>query len=474
MKFYALVIRFLRIVNELYFVEIRSTGIDRIPGRGPFILAANHPGSILDSIVLATQMPRPIRYLARSGLFRFAPLAAVFSALGAIPIYRAHEVSDSAERNVSVFSKVFQWLARDGCVGVFPEGRNSPPGGIGPLRTGAARMALGAVDNRPEIDDLVIAPVGINYENRGFLMSAVLLRCGRPIRVADYLARYRTDPEAAVDELTADLKAALERQVLTIEDARLGRLVDELAAVFGDELDRRFEADAPAESLGKEPGVIRRWLWRIAAWYRRATPESSLAFERRMVSRKHIRDALVAAWQRAPRRVVALRNRLEAYKDHLRQAELKNVLAESFNEPARQRLIRLRMTLYAVLVAPVAVFGLLHNGLPYLLTRSLGLLSRDDAVRAFTLFGVGTLSFGLTYGLIGYGLWQWSPLTWPQSLAYVAALPPTGFVALRYRRNLLVFRDRILLRTLFWDRREMVDLLRRERASLYADFEALQ
>ena len=172
--------------------------------------------------------------------------------------------------------------------------------------------------------------------------------------------------------------------------------------------------------------------------------------------------------------MVALRNRLERYKDHLRQAELKNALTEAFDEPVRQRLIRLRMTLYAVLVAPVAVFGLVHNGPAYLVTRALGRLGRDDAVRAFTLFGVGTLTFGLSYGLIGYGLWQWGPLTWPQSLAYVAALPPTGFVALRYRRNILVYRDRILLRTALWDRRELVDLLRRERRRIYAEFVALQ
>jgi len=474
MRFYALVIRFLRIINELYFVEIRTTGVERIPRRGPVILAANHPGSILDSIVLATEMPRTIHYLARSGLFRFPPLAALFSALGAIPIYRAHETSDSAERNVAVFGRVFQLLARGGCVGIFPEGRNSPPGRIGELRQGAARLALGALQGESEGGELVIVPVGINFENRGFLMSAVLLRCGTPLRVADYRARYLADPEGAAADLTADLKAALERQVLTIENVRLGHLVDELVAVFGDQLDRRFEATEPETSGTREPGAIRRWLWRVVAWYRRATPESSRAFERRMISRQHIRDVLVTAWSHHPRRVVALRNRLESYKDHLRQTELRNALTEAFNEPVRQRLIRLRMTVYAVVVAPLAAFGLIHNGLPYLLTRALGRLSRDDAVRAFTLFGVGTLSFGLTYGLIGYGLWQWSPLTGPQSLAYVAALPPTGFVALRYRRNLLVFRDRILLRTLFWNRRELVDLLRRERARIYADFEALQ
>jgi 1-acyl-sn-glycerol-3-phosphate acyltransferase len=88
MKLYWLLIRFLRLVNLLYFVDIRSVGREQVPGQGPVIVAANHPSSILDSILLATQIHRPINYIARSGLFRFPVLATVFRWLGAVPIYR--------------------------------------------------------------------------------------------------------------------------------------------------------------------------------------------------------------------------------------------------------------------------------------------------------------------------------------------------------------------------------------------------
>ena len=471
MKLYGLVIRFLRVVTELYFVEIRTTGRSRVPESGPVILAANHPSSILDSILLATQLKRPINYLARSGLFRFRPLAALFRRLGAVPIYRADETVDASERNIQVFEKVFDLLERGGCVGIFPEGRNSPPTRIGPLRKGAARLALGAEASNDNRLGLVVVPVGVNFENRGFLMSAVLLRLGAPIRVADYAELYRSDPEAAMKQLTEDIKQGLNQQVLTIENARLGQLVDELAAVFGDELGRRFEIAAGRPGEAEKPQrLVKRWLWKVVAWYRRTTPESARAFERRMHSRQHIRDVLVAAWQAQPRRVLALRNRLERYKDHLRQTELRDALDQVFDTPVRERLIRLRMSLYAVLVAPIALFGLIHNLFPYLTARGLGRLGRDEAVRAFTLFGVGVLAFGGAYTAIGLWLWQYSDLTLFQTLAYVAALPPTGFVALRYRRNVLIYRDRILIRTIFWNRRELVDLLRRERRLLHDEF----
>ncbi len=471
MRLYHIVVRFLALINQLYFAEIRATNVERVPARGPVILAANHPSSILDSIVLATQIERPIHYLARSGLFRYRPLAALFKRLGAVPIYRASEVGDAAARNVEVFDKVYELLETGGCIGVFPEGRNSPPTRIGPLRKGTARIALGAEARNDNQLGLVVIPVGVNFENRGFLMSAVLLRFGRPIRVADYAQRYAEDPAAALSELTADIKQRLGQQVVTVEDARLSQLVEDLAEVFGEQLGQRFNPDAARPvNPASDQRFIKRWLWRLAAWYVRATPESSLAFERRMHSRQHIHNVLADCWTSDPERVMALRNRLERYKDHLRQTEMRGTLGQAFDEPVRQRLIRLRMTLYAVLMAPIALFGLVHNLVPYLVARSLGRLGSDEAVRAFTLFGCGVLAFGAAYTGIGLWLWQYTELSLPQTLLYVAALPPTGFAALRYRRNVLLYRDRILVRTVFFNQRELVDLLRLERRLLHEQF----
>jgi glycerol-3-phosphate O-acyltransferase / dihydroxyacetone phosphate acyltransferase len=474
MKLYWLLIRFLRLVNLLYFVDIRSVGREQVPGQGPVIVAANHPSSILDSILLATQIHRPINYIARSGLFRFPVLATVFRWLGAVPIYRPHEVKDYAERNVAVFDKVFELLEAGGCVGVFPEGKNSPPTQIGPLRKGTARMALGAEARNGYSLGLVIVPVGVNFENRDFLMNTVLLRFGRPIRVSEYAELHKSNPEKACTELTDRIKRELSRSAMHIEDDRIGQMVDELSQVFGDTLGKRFELDADEQRVDPaRQRFYKRWLWKMAAWYRRTTPEHSAAFERRMHSRQQIHDVLSTAWKSDPDRVIALHNRLERYKDHLCQTELREALAHSFDTPVRQRLIRLRMTLYSVLMAPLALFGLAHNVVPYLLTKTLSQLNRDEAVRAFSYFGLGVITFGATYFLIGLWLWHYTDFGIAWSLAYIAALPPTGFVALRYRRNVLVFRDRILVRTLFFNRQELVDLLRRERRLLHEQFVAL-
>ncbi|NDY95007.1 1-acyl-sn-glycerol-3-phosphate acyltransferase [Wenzhouxiangella limi] len=471
MRLYALLIGFLRLINRLYFVDIRSVRMERMPATGPVIVAANHPSSILDGVILSTQIRRPIHYLARSGLFRFAAVAALFRTLGAIPIYRRGEVGDHADRNQAVFGQVFDLLDRGGCVGVFPEGRNSPRLQVGQLRKGIARIALGAEARNDYALGLVIVPAGVNLEHREFLGSAALLRIGRPIRVAEYAELHRCDPEQAVARLTDDVQQALRRQTLHLEDDRLAELVDQLVDALAGSLGE--VADLPPPAPPQRKRFVKRWLGRLTGLYSRSSADTAAAFQRRVYTRQFIGAVVGKAWQADPARVVELRRNVERFRDHLRQTEVRQALAGSTGTPVTGRLLRLKMTAYAILMAPIALFGLIHNVLPYAFARLGALLVRDEAIRVFAYFGLGVVGFGACYALIGYGLWQHTELGLAPTLVYLAALPPTGFVALRYRRNILRYRDRILVRTLFWDERELVELLRTERALVQDQFVVL-
>ena len=469
MRFYRFLVRFFRLVNRLYFVEVRVSGRENFPEQGPVLLAANHPSSILDSFLLATQLPRPVHYLGRSGLFRNPVIAAILRSLGAIPVYRVGEGADHGGRNLDVFDQVYELFESGGCVGIFPEGRNSVMGRVYALRKGAARMSLGAEQRNDYALGLRIVPVGVVFEDRELFMSAVLLRFGEPIAVGDYAELHRRDPEAAVEALTARMQQALREQALHVEDRQVGELSSELAEVFGE--------DVPLElPVGAQPGDekprpwAKRMLWKLLHWYRPVPETPSGNMESRFRGRQYISRVLSHAAEVEPETLDSLRNHLERYRDHCRQGHLRHAPAPP---RARERLIRSRMTLYAVLVAPVALFGLVHNLVPYLVTRFAARRSGDEAVRAFTYFGVGVLAFLAFYTGLGLWLWQATEMTLPRTLVYLALLPPTGFAALHYRRNILVYRDRILLRALFWNHLELARLLREERQLLLQEFRAL-
>lgn len=474
MRLYRGLIRFLRVVTNLYFVEVRSSGRRNVPDAGPLILAANHPGSVLDAVLLSTQVSRPIRYLARSGLFRVPLFATLFRSLGAIPVYRPHETADAGERNRVTFARVFEHLDSGGCIGIFPEGRNSSWARVGQLRKGVARMALGAEARNDFSLGLVIVPVGINHDRRDLLTSDALLRFGKPIRVADFRETHARDPEEAVQAVTDEVQQLLRRQALHIADRRLEHLINDLEAVFSERLVGLLDSDEMSDEDEREQSFVRRWVWKMLRMYHRSSRARGKALEQRMLSRQLLNTVLSGALEQEPRSVVALKNQLERYKDHLAQTRLRAALEQPFDQPVRERWIRLRMTIFAVAMAPVALFGMVHNAVPYLVTKYFPRLFRDEAVRTFAYFGVGVVVFLSSYVGIGYWLWQTSDLDWQWILVYLAALPPSGFAALAYRRTIMAYRDKVLLRTAIFDRVQLVELLRGERESLFRRFEALR
>jgi len=473
MRLYRGLIRFLRVVTHLYFIEVRSSGLGHVPAKGPLILAANHPGSILDAILLSTQVSRPIRYLARSGLFRAAPIATLFRSLGAIPVYRPHESAEATERNRVTFARVYELLDVGGCVGIFPEGRNSSWARVGQLRKGVARMALGAEAHHGYALGLVIVPVGINHDRRDLLTSDALLRFGKPIRVAEYRKLHEDDPEVAVHKLTEQVQQALRRQALHIADSRVERMVSDLESALSTRLAGLLETgESPADEEA-EPSFVKRRIWKMLRWYHRSSSATGRALEQRILSRQLISTVLSSAIEHDPESVIALRNQMDRYKDHLAQSRLKAALQQSLDQPVRERWVRLRMTIFAVATAPVALFGLVHNAVPYLITRFIPRVFPDEAVRTFAYFGVGVAAFLATYIALGTWFWRTSEQGLAWTLAYVATLPPAGFAALGYRRTILAYRDKILVRTFAFDKAQLVELLLRERESLFNRFQAL-
>ncbi len=474
MKVYWITVWLFHVFSHLYFVAVRSLHSERIPKSGPVILAANHPASVLDAILLTMQTRRQIHFLVKSSLFRSRLLGSILHRLGAIPVYRASEGTGSDKRNVAVFEKAYELFERAGCLGLFPEGKNSPFGQVFNLRTGCARIALGAEARNNYQLGLSIVPVGLNFERRGFFLSTVLLRFGPPLQAAEYAGLHRENPEEAVGKMTADLQASLRREAMHVENKQISELADDLSSALGYRLSPlAADAGLRGEQLQKR-SRLKRWIWKLLDWYRPSTEKGTDQLEFRLQSREYLTDVLTWASAHEPSSVSDLRRLVDRFQDHLLQTRLSRSVRESLDKPARERLIRLRMTIYAIAMAPVALFGLLHNIVPYLFTKYTARLFQNEAIRTFAYFGIGMLAFPLTYGGFGFWLWHSGGMEIQWTIAYLCLMPPTGFAALRYRRNVLVYRDKILVRTFFWNNAELVGLLRRERQEVIDRFQELE
>lgn len=177
-----------------------------IPTEGPVLLVANHPNSLLDPTLVIASADRPVRFLAKAPLFSDRKIGWLVRAAGAIPVYRRSDDPSLMSRNEDAFRAVFEVLAAGAVVGIFPEGISHSEPSMSPLKTGAARIALGAAakTGRP----CSIIPVGLSFREKETFRSDAFVVRGAPIEWAD-LAHRGPDDADAVRELTARIDAAL-------------------------------------------------------------------------------------------------------------------------------------------------------------------------------------------------------------------------------------------------------------------------
>ncbi|MBW2461925.1 MAG: 1-acyl-sn-glycerol-3-phosphate acyltransferase [Deltaproteobacteria bacterium] len=207
---------------ELYFVDIKSTGRRRIPAEGPVILAANHPNSIMDTVVLGSQTTRTISYLARSGLFDNPAVSLLFRNAGVIPIYRRQDSPQDGpapdDANADSFRAAYEVLEGGGTIGIFPEGRNAPERHVRELKTGTARIALGAEAKNDWTLGVKIVPVGLNFEDRDRYLTRVLVRFGEPIDARDFRAAFEADERQAARAMTDRIQEGIRAEAVHVHE----------------------------------------------------------------------------------------------------------------------------------------------------------------------------------------------------------------------------------------------------------------
>ena len=118
-----------RIGTTLMF-DLKVYGAHRFPPEGGVLLVSNHQ-SYLDPVLLGVRLSRPLSYMAKSGLFKFAPFAWLIRSLGAFPIRQ--NTADIRALKESI-ERVQDGLA----LTIFPEGSRTEDGSLLPIEPGVA------------------------------------------------------------------------------------------------------------------------------------------------------------------------------------------------------------------------------------------------------------------------------------------------------------------------------------------------
>jgi 1-acyl-sn-glycerol-3-phosphate acyltransferase len=124
------------LVHTVYRLDER--GLENIPEQGAALLVCNHV-SFVDALVISAACRRPIRFVMESSIFSAPVINVLARGMKAVPI-----TSQKEDRAVyeAAFATVARELAAGELVCIFPEGRLTTDGTIGPFRPGLMRILV--------------------------------------------------------------------------------------------------------------------------------------------------------------------------------------------------------------------------------------------------------------------------------------------------------------------------------------------
>jgi len=180
--------------------------------RGPLLLAANHPNSFLDAIIVDSLFKSPVVSLARGDAFAGKFFTKILNSLNMLPIYRVSEGVENLENNYSTFDSCIQLFKNNKIVLIFSEGRCINEWHLRPLKKGTARLALEAWEkNIP----LKILPLGINYSSFRFFGKNVWLNFGKILTKDDF--DLSQSKGIFINDVNEKLKSQLKSLVVEID-----------------------------------------------------------------------------------------------------------------------------------------------------------------------------------------------------------------------------------------------------------------
>jgi glycerol-3-phosphate O-acyltransferase / dihydroxyacetone phosphate acyltransferase len=290
--------------SAFVYYRIRYVG-EQVPRTGPVLLVANHPNSLLDPMVVVAAARRPVRFLAKAPLFVDPKTKWLVASVGAIPVYRRVDDPRLVERNEDAFRAVYAVLARGDAVGMFPEGLSHSDPSLAPLKTGAARMALGAFALTQATFPII--PIGLDFRQKDVFRSDALAIVGTPVSWDD-LGPLGLDDADAVRELTGRITTGLQRVTLNLEQWADRPLVECAVRIW--EIEQQVPPDLGARVSRLETTT------RLLAAVRRTEDPEGLALAknvdrfRRRIARLHLRPADLVADVGARRAVAWSASRL--------------------------------------------------------------------------------------------------------------------------------------------------------------------
>ncbi len=423
------------LTTKAYFRSLTISGKDFIPKSDtPILFAANHPSSFMDSILLGAHIKRSLFFLARGAVFKNKLLRPAFNQLYMIPVYKADLSPGQLHKNAGTFEKCHQHFGQNKTILIFPEGVSKTERRLRPIKTGTARIALGAEEKHNFELGLAIIPIGLNYSDPHLFKSDVLVNFGEPIQVSDYKNAFIEDPREAVLQLTELIKFELEKRIVFIENDQLEKTIEQIETLYRGTL----RAENSTEEKGTQDFRLSQDIAKAVVHYAKHEPAILKNFE----------------------------HKISTYVEDLDRSQLRDTQIRS----SSIRFFGVRRLLYFLIGLPFFLFGFITNFIPFKLTGFIGrkIKIREDFVGAITI-AVGLIVFLIFYGIEAFVMASYTNNI--LGMLFFLVLYPTGVFCINYMVTYYKLRQTFKYITLFMRKSNLIASLKTTKEELIEELE---
>ncbi len=266
---YYLVRSIARIAIWIFFRKIYFSQVERVPKGKPVLLAVNHPTGFVEPCVLAVLMRQPLFFLVASIYFPGGLLTKAMYSLNMLPVYRFRDTgAEGAKNNVKTFQACHQALQENKTMAIFVEGRTKHEKRLRPVQSGLARIAMGALEARPELEDVFVVPVGVNYTYADQFRQEIMVDFGEPMSSRSFFERYEGNNRKAVAALTAKIEQEMADHIVIINRPEDEQLTENLLI-----MDRSERKEFPLPIFSRSPDPLYREK-QIADWVNEADQQA--------------------------------------------------------------------------------------------------------------------------------------------------------------------------------------------------------
>jgi 1-acyl-sn-glycerol-3-phosphate acyltransferase len=206
--------RFIQLLMQNIFVfalHYRIRGTEHLP-QGGALLLINHQ-SVLDPLVVAVALQRPVSYLARHELFSIPVIGWILKNTYVMPIHRHSAGTESIRHSIERLHEGYY-------VGIFPEGTRSADGKLHELKPGFLAIARRA---QVPVIPVAVAGTGAAFPRHGWCLRPCPVR----VVIGDPL------PKEMVDRLS---QRGHEREFLLLVESRLHTCLESAQAWLAGDL----------------------------------------------------------------------------------------------------------------------------------------------------------------------------------------------------------------------------------------------